>query len=78
MREDLKEKLEDFKKFFNANGMDYSYIKLMDLAVKDDIFLQLEETKEYVEKLHLEINELRIDLSNHESNRKVYSGEPAS
>jgi hypothetical protein len=73
MREDLKEKLEDF---INEELSEYD-LKILDLAIKDDIFLQLEEMKEYVEKLHLEINELRIDLKKSESNRKVYSGEPA-
>ena len=65
MREDLKEKLEDF---INEELSEYD-LKILDLAIKDDIFLQLEEMKEYVEKLHLEINELRVDLKKNESNR---------
>jgi len=69
IRGDLIEKFDAFVNFCNKEGLTEHHLKILDIAIKDDIFLQLEEMKDYVEKLHLEINELRIDLKKNESNR---------
>ena len=69
MRGDLIEKFDEFEKLCNKDGLTEYHLKILDLAIKDDIFLKLETMNDNLEKLYLEINELKIDLKKSESDR---------
>jgi len=62
MREDLVEKFDAFEKLCNKDGLTEYHLKILDLAIKDDIFLKLEKMNDNLEKLGLEINDLKKEL----------------